>query len=65
MLCGFLGGKGAAIKSHMGYPTLSLSLDNLILLSRFALVVEVLYYFNTCFIKVSIVLTYLRFGMPI
>lgn len=63
VLCGFLGGMGAAIfGNNMGYPTLSLSLDNIITLSKFALVVEVLYYFNICFIKVSIVLTYLRFG---
>ncbi|KAL1895906.1 hypothetical protein Sste5346_005004 [Sporothrix stenoceras] len=64
VLCGFLGGMGAAIVgNNMGYPTLSLSLSNIITLSKFALVVEVLYYFNICFIKVSIVLTYLRFAV--
>ncbi|CAK7232542.1 hypothetical protein SEUCBS140593_008297, partial [Sporothrix eucalyptigena] len=51
VLVAFLVGMGVAIGNHAGYPSSELEPGGIQVLSKFALLVEVAYYFNICFIK--------------
>ncbi|CAK7210740.1 hypothetical protein SBRCBS47491_000880 [Sporothrix bragantina] len=63
VLCGFLASLAVSVHNHAGYPSVTLDAGNIEALSKTALLVEILYYFNICFIKCSILLTYLRFAV--
>ncbi|EPE04192.1 cfem domain-containing protein [Ophiostoma piceae UAMH 11346] len=62
---GFLVCLGVAVANHVGFPTAYLSADSITALSKDALAMQVLYYVNVCLIKVSILFTYLRFGVSL
>jgi hypothetical protein len=50
--------------NHVGFPASTLTTNNMLEMLQTTLAVEVTYYLIIGFIKISILCTYLRFGMP-